>query len=528
MKVFKNLVNYFNNLHVRMKLISLYGIAGIVPILCLGIFLIITTTNLVNQTHVSQLEAENKRVKLIMFDDINVANNISDIILNDENIRNLISTKYNDDSEVYQAYSNYNLLNTMSSNYSQISRITIYVNNKTMVSSGNFMAVDSSISKLDWYKKAATSEGEKIWMVNSTPGQDGDLWLVQKISTDELGNSAVLVICISTNYLNLMITDNTTFHSLAALDGDNIFYSEDSDDKIGTHLLTNRSWCNTMIPQSGIIKYNGTKALACSSVLNTNNSFNHFQIVTIDSNGLNKTNKTTSILFFIVLISLTFPIIMILIFSNIFSKRIITLRREMHKIAGGDFSIIEEFSGNDELGQFYFDMKLMLEGIKKLSTEILNGEISKKKLIIEQQQMKFEMLSNQIKPHFLFNTLESIRMKAFNNDEREIAKIIKLLGKSMRHILDVKNELVTLESELKYIKIYIDIQMFRFGDKINYKLNVDENVHLESYFILPLLIQPIVENAIVHGIEPKDGDGLVEISIEEKKIYFLLLYLTTA
>jgi len=515
MKLFKNVVIYFNNLHVRRKLILLYAIIGTVPILCLGIFLIINTTNLAYKMHVSQVQEENKRVKLIIFDSIYLANNISDIILQDENIRPLISTQYKDDSEVYKAYKSYNLLNTMLSNHYEISSINVYVNNKTMVSNGNFKMVDNSIVKSDWYKKASASKGEKMWMINTTPGQDGNLWLVQKFFSDKTENSAVLIICISNNYLNLMVKD-TPFHTLVELDGDRIIYSENYDE-IGKHLLIGKKWSNTMIPQSGMLRYNGIDSLAFSSILSSNNNLNYFQIVTIDNDGLKVINEVTFILLFIVLISLVLPIIMMLIFSNIFSKRIVTLRSEMHKIAGGDFSIIEEFSGNDELGEFFSDMKLTLESIKNLSMEIYNGEISKKKLIIEQQKMKFEMLSTQIKPHFLFNTLESIRMKAFNNGEIEIAKIIKLLGKSMRHVLDVKDGLVTLESELEYIRIYIDIQMFRFGGKISYEINIDENVHLDRYLILPLLIQPVVENAIVHGIEAKDGDGWVKISIEERQ-----------
>ena len=124
------------------------------------------------------------------------------------------------------------------------------------------------------------------------------------------------------------------------------------------------------------------------------------------------------------------------------------------------------------------------------------------------------MLANQINPHFLFNALETIRMKAYCKGDQEIAGVVKLLGRIMRKNLEVGSEPVKLESEIELVKSYLEIQKFRYGDKINYKINLDEA--LKDYQILPLLVQPVVENAIVHGLECNEGEGVVDVTINRE------------
>lgn len=509
---FRRFGNLFNNLKIRKKLLLIYLVAGLLPLTCIGTFLVVNTTKIVYQEHTTQIQEENKRVKIILFDSMYVASNLSNILFYDDGLRSLVSTRYANESQVYEAYRNYTMIGTFQSNYSELSGITVYVNNPTLVTNSQFHVADQSIEAMDWYKKAAASNGEILWIVNPAATQDGYLWLVRKIPIDQT-YFAVMVISVSNNFLNLMAADSP-LHSIAELNGKTIFYS-DNYDEIGGHLETTPSWSGTLLPQMGMQPYDGKDALAMSSVLKTVNSADTVQIVTIDRSMPNATNVIALSLSLIVLTSLLIPCVIIVLFSNFFSERIITLRREMHKIVAGDFRIIDEFSGNDELGEYFADMKLMIESVENLYDEMYFERLSKQELLNEQQKMKLEMLTSQINPHFLFNTLETIRMKAFSQGNGEIARIIKLLGKSIRHVLEVKDMDVTLASELEYIRSFIDIQIFRFGDKLNYEIDIAGDVDPEHYLILPLLIQPIVENAIVHGLEDKERDGWVKISVKE-------------
>jgi len=128
--------------------------------------------------------------------------------------------------------------------------------------------------------------------------------------------------------------------------------------------------------------------------------------------------------------------------------------------------------------------------------------------------MEFKMLASQINPHFLYNTLESIRMKAFTAGDKEVATAIKLLGKAMRYVLENTGTTdTTLQAEIDHISTYLQIQKIRFGDRINYQVHIQPELNPEEYRILPLLLQPIVENAIVHGLEGKDSGGMFWFAI---------------
>lgn len=94
---------------------------------------------------------------------------------------------------------------------------------------------------------------------------------------------------------------------------------------------------------------------------------------------------------------------------------------------------------------------------------------------------------------------------------------IKLLGKSLRYVLDNTGTVsTTLAKEIDYLRIYFSIQQLRFGDRINYTVNIQDGLDLENYQILPLLLQPIVENAVSHGLENVDENGQILLNIYEE------------
>jgi two-component system sensor histidine kinase YesM len=157
----------------------------------------------------------------------------------------------------------------------------------------------------------------------------------------------------------------------------------------------------------------------------------------------------------------------------------------------------------------------MIESIKQLIHEVYEEKIQKERLNNRQKQMEFKMLASQINPHFLFNTLETIRMKAHCNGQEEVANIVKMLAKLMRRNLEVGNKTASMQSEIDLVKSYLEIQKFRFGDRVSYEINL--LCDIGTYNVVPLLIQPIVENAFIHGLEGKEGIGKIIVNVESDK-----------
>lgn len=217
------------------------------------------------------------------------------------------------------------------------------------------------------------------------------------------------------------------------------------------------------------------------------------------------------------LLALLISAAMIRFFAACFVERVDVLRKEMHKTSNQDYELIQDFQGNDELSEAFADLQVMVKNIKEQEARVYEAQIKEKELLIEQQEMEYKMLASQINPHFLYNTLETIRMKAFTAGDREVAGAVKLLGKSMRYVLENMGISVTsLEKEIEHVDVYMMIQRLRFEDRILYEKEVEEGLELSGYRFLPLLLQPIVENAILHGMDEVDEGGVIRLSVYSK------------
>lgn len=133
-----------------------------------------------------------------------------------------------------------------------------------------------------------------------------------------------------------------------------------------------------------------------------------------------------------------------------------------------------------------------------------------------QKQAEYLALQNQINPHFLYNTLESIRGEALVAGLDELADMTEAMARFFRYSISKTSSLVRLEDELLNIENYFRIQRYRFGAKLDFRIEMDkeDSERLYNCFLPKMTLQPIVENAVYHGIEPKLGNGLLRIRAE--------------
>ena len=133
---------------------------------------------------------------------------------------------------------------------------------------------------------------------------------------------------------------------------------------------------------------------------------------------------------------------------------------------------------------------------------------------IHDKQAELAALQSQINPHFLYNTLDSIRGQALIENNIEIAKMVEALAGFFRYSISRKGELVTLREELVNVKNYMMIQQYRFANRFSLEILIDKEDEIAYDFLIPrLIIQPIVENAIYHGLKEKLEDGIITIEI---------------
>ncbi len=182
------------------------------------------------------------------------------------------------------------------------------------------------------------------------------------------------------------------------------------------------------------------------------------------------------------------------------------LRREMAKVENGDLNVYMEISSRDEIGELSNSFNRMIQELSEAIKKIYQDENIKK-------QIELNMLQQQINPHFLFNTLDSINWMARIQNVPNISSTITSLVKLLQASTYTNRDFITIDEEIDNIKNYIAIQKFRYGDLFRVVYDIDE-VILKKY-TLKLILQPLVENAVYHGLEDKVEGGIITIGGKE-------------
>lgn len=202
------------------------------------------------------------------------------------------------------------------------------------------------------------------------------------------------------------------------------------------------------------------------------------------------------------LIAFLVTIIISFLFGQRITNPILDLYRTINRVKRGDFSVRVQVKRNDEIGRIAMNFNDMQD-------ELHNLIESKYIYQIKLQQVELAMLYSQINPHFLYNTLDSIKAMADYYDVEKIGDMAQSLADMFRYNIKNRDEMVTLREELEQIDSYMSIQGIRFEDKITYIQEVEDD--LLDYPLLKMTLQPLVENAVFHGVEPKIGKSTIRL-----------------
>lgn len=180
------------------------------------------------------------------------------------------------------------------------------------------------------------------------------------------------------------------------------------------------------------------------------------------------------------------------------TKPIKNLKKAMKSFETGNTEVQVNIQSYNEVGELSKSFNRLIEKVNSLMKSIRSIEIKKR-------EAELDALRSQINPHFLYNTLDSIRMMAVIDDNKRIASAVKALADLFRYSIKQKKDIVDIKHEIIHIQNYIYLQKIRYGKRFSVAFDIDEDIY--GYKTLKFILQPIVENAIIHGLEKK-GAGL--------------------
>lgn len=178
------------------------------------------------------------------------------------------------------------------------------------------------------------------------------------------------------------------------------------------------------------------------------------------------------------------------------------LNEVTQQVAKGNLEVRSDVQTGDEVGVLSDSLNTMIDKINELLEQVTKEQVRLRKA-------EFELLQSQINPHFLYNTLDAIIWLAESGEQKKVVSMVGSLSEFFRTSLNRGKEIVHVKEELQHVRSYLEIQQVRYQDILKYEICVPEE--LGRYMIPKITIQPLVENALYHGIKNKRGSGKIEI-----------------
>lgn len=354
----------------------------------------------------------------------------------------------------------------------------------------------SILSQYDSSSYISTGEPQKLFSIvrkiyNYRSGKEIGCLIVH-MNSDILGN--VLQSVNSNEYQQCLIIDNNK----------KIIYHPDSD-YIGTQyrearvseLLTMQNGYMESLSEKGYLVFSTSAVTGWSVISVVDNKY-----------IMDSINRLRLFL----ILTAVFCVVLSVYFASYISKTIsdpvARLQRKMYQVGEGDFDIRAATGASDEIGQLTLSFDKMVERTKQLIENVYQSEIY-------QKEAELNALQAQINPHFLYNTLQTIDMMAEEEGADEISDACQALSKIFRYSINRGQEFVHVQDEIVHIENYMLIQKLRFGGKLEVRYDIQNECR--ELYIVKLLIQPMVENAVVHGMENVLDKCYVTIRVYRKE-----------
>ncbi len=503
-----------NDLPIRYKLISHFLIISIIPIICLG-FLINGIVERVIERQVSdntlQLIGEvNKSIEFY----INNIQSITYLIGFNEEVQYFLERDVEGEPNTSNEYQIQRFLRDFTTLSPEVAGIMVINSKGDYISNEYYAPSTQDLTEESWYKEAIENKG--IFKIIGQPTgrslsslvnyQNDEVVSVVRAVVDPYTQDVLGVIMID---LKLRVIAETLVDVRLGKTGYLMVI-----DELGKEIYQQDDSLIKTIPRDWIEGKN-------SGTLSKEVDGQRLQLIYQKSPFTNWTTvgvfpleetifELREIRFYLIgfiFLLMVFGIHISYVLSNSLSHPITQLMRFMRKAEAGEFHVRYKEKRNDEIGMLGRSFNKMLQQINHLILLTKRHER-------EKRDAEFRSLQANINPHFLYNTLDTIQWMARKRDADDVADVVESLAKLFRIGLSKGRDIIPLEDELDHIRSYLMIQKTRYRN-INYQIHVEESIR--PLYVIKFILQPIIENAIYHGIKERRGPGNIVVTAQEKE-----------
>ena len=504
----KKLLHWFNGIKLRYKLAIFYSLFCFLPVMLLFWLSFLQMRSIIDDKGKMNLQSYLQQSVSSMDRTLDGYNSLSDYIAFDRTLAEVFSMEYGTPYEQYEQLTQKvdPILRTASYFHGGMQQITIYTDNG-MVKHDTTVAPVSEIEETDWYQKTLEHPGLN-WFANY---QEETLFSARKLAFSG-AREGVNILYMDVDYQKLFTPYAETLISECGLyitdqDGKLVFEESSFSGKNQNYDLTYSEFLEQR--DRGSTDY----IILCEQSNTTGWTVWLYQPVGLAGEAMRPIGVMAGVT---ILICIFAAVLAYFITSGMVSSRIERLTHFMQEVQEGSMDMQMESDDRDEIGMLYRGFGSMMKRIRTLINEVYLSKITQKKA-------ELKALQAQINPHFLYNTLSLINWKALAAGEEDISRMTLALSTFYRTALNRGRNVLQVETELSNTRAYLEIQSMLHDGDFDYEIEAQtEILQCES---LNLILQPLVENAIHHGIEEKtDGRGKITVRgwKEDNCVWFMV------
>lgn len=504
----KKLLHWVNGIKLRYKLAIFYSLFCFLPVMLLFLLSFLQMRSIIDDKEKLNLQSYLQQSVSSMDRTLDGYNSLSDYIAFDRTLAEAFSMEYGTPYEQYEQLTQKvdPILRSSSYFHGGMQRITIYTDNG-MVKHDTTVAPVSEIEETDWYQKTLEHPGLN-WFVNYP---EKTLFSARKLAFSG-AREGVNILYMDVDYQKLFTPYAETLISECGLyitdqEGKLVFEESRFSGKNQNYDLTYSEFLEQR--DRGSADY----TILCEQSNTTGWTVWLYQPVGLAGESMRPIGVMAGVT---ILICIFAAVLAYFITSGMVSGRIERLTCLMQEVQEGSMDMQVGSDDRDEIGMLYRGLGSMMKRIRTLINEVYLGKIT-------QKEAELKALQAQINPHFLYNTLSLINWKALAAGEEDISRMTLAMSTFYRTALNRGRNVLQVEAELSNTRAYLEIQSMLHDGDFDYEIEVQpEILQCES---LNLILQPLVENAIYHGIEEKtDGRGKISVRgwKEDNCVWFMV------
>lgn len=500
----KIIIKFIKNLSLFKKMMAAYSFIGLILIIISILLCSISSLKFIREENTSIAQRNLSLIVDNMSSKINTINKFSQLILANQTVQNLLN-----DKKQFTSIQGIKTLNPLFLSFlamvPDVSSITVFNNEGNYFGHDIYKPVKYSFSQLNeapWYDSVINLDGYyKILLNAGYPlPLNGNKNVVSVIrSVYDLNKQS--------SFLGMLVInlDETFFTNCFNNENDNSTYITVID-KSGRSIISgerNVLYSTKLITEGINLNKKKKKISACMAIPET--EWYVVQSISYDSDikTMIYSNKMFIILPIIIVILL---FIVTIVMKYLITKPIHELTKAMQSHQVGKYLKDDDISRKDEIGVLIRTYNSMLTSLKEEG--------------IRKREAELYALQMQVKPHFLYNTIDTARALVLSGNSKGANTVLLSLGQFYRDSICGDSEIILLRNEIDMIKNYLTIQKIRYGDLFEVEYDIDETLLSKS--VLKLILQPIVENALYHGIRESGHAGIIKIELWKEAEYFYL------